>query len=442
MRFFNGLAAGAAVLGLSLAAGGAAKAEKLAAWGAELGANKDGSITAWEGEKGLNGKVTYRNNKMVDPFPGEKPLFTITRANMGKYQANLSPGQIEMLKRYGSYQIPVYKTKRIQQLPSDEIQNIKAEQGKVGLAGDTGLRGLDKTHVPFPQPKSGIEAIWNHVTRYRAGRVSRNYHQIPVQQNGNYTAQHLTDYIIFRKSLEKNADNANMLIKFLQVFRAPAQLQGNVLLVYEYIDQVKQPRAAWLYNPGQRRVRRAPNVAYDGPANGSEGLRTTDDFDMFNGSPNKFSWKYLGKREMYVPANAFRIATAPTLDAIMGKNNMNPQYTRYEKRRVHVVEAKLKGSERHIYSRRVFYLDEDGWNARLKENYDSRGNLWRHGEQHSCYFSGHGAMFTCAEPLYDFQAGRWLMLGSVTGNDVQFIQNDPKVKESMFTTGNLRRLGR
>ena len=33
---------------------------------------------------------------------------------------------------------------------------------------------------------------------------------------------------------------------------------------------------AWIYNAGQRRVRRAPQVAYDGPGTAADGLRTSD----------------------------------------------------------------------------------------------------------------------------------------------------------------------
>lgn len=438
MRFLNGLGAGAAAIALSLAAGGVANAQ-LTVWGAEAGANGDGSIPAWQGSGGI---TTISGAKIVDPFPGDRPLFTITAQNASQYAANLSPGQLEMFRRFPSFTMPVYQSRRIYDLPGWAQQAIRDENGKVTLRGDTGLAGLDKTNTPFPQPKSGLEAVWNHITRFRAGKVLRNYYQIPVQQNGSYTAQKLTDRIIFRAALDTSRpDNENMLIKFLQVFNAPAQLEGNVLLVHEFIDQVKQPRAAWLYNPGQRRVRRAPNVAYDGPANGAEGLRTTDDFDMYNGSPNKFEWKLLGKKEMYIPANGFRLATPGSIDDIMGPQHMNQSLARYEKRRVWVVEANLKGSERHIYSKRVFYMDEDGWIIALKDLYDSRGNLWRFGELHTCYFSNVMSSFNCAEPQYDFQASRYLMLSAVTGNNPQFAL-DVDISEDLFTPGALRRLGR
>jgi len=66
--------------------------------------------------------------------------------------------------------------------------------------------------------------------------------------------------------------------------------------VQETLDQSKDNRKAWIYNPGQRRVRRAPNVAFDNPGTNSDNLRTSDQLDMYNGSPERYDWKLVGKR--------------------------------------------------------------------------------------------------------------------------------------------------
>ncbi len=100
----------------------------------------------------------------------------------------------------------------------------------------------------------------------------------------------------------------NRILLFKQTVTAPARLAGGILLVHESLDQVKQPRDAWLYNPGQRRVRRAPQVAYDNPGTAADNMRTSDQLDMFNGAPDKYDWKLVGKREIYVPYNAYKLA--------------------------------------------------------------------------------------------------------------------------------------
>ncbi len=53
------------------------------------------------------------------------------------------------------------------------------------------------------------------------------------------------------------------------------------------MDQIKEPRRAWVYNAGRRRVTRAPNIAYDNPGTAADGQRTSDQFDMFNGAPDR-----------------------------------------------------------------------------------------------------------------------------------------------------------
>src|SRR4030088_2679595 len=93
----------------------------------------------------------------------------------------------------------------------------------------------------------------------------------------------------------------NTLLSFTQETPAPARLAGEVLLVQETLDQAKEARRAWVYNPGQRRVRRAPNVAFDNPGTNADNLRTSDQLAMYNGSPERYDWKLLGKREIYVP---------------------------------------------------------------------------------------------------------------------------------------------
>ena len=154
----------------------------------------------------------------------------------------------------------------------------------------------------------------------------------------------------------------NVIIFFKEKTVAPARLAGRVLLVHETLDQEKENRKAWVYNPGQRRVRRAPNVAFDNPRSGSDGLMTSDQYDMYNGSPQRYNWELVGKREMYVPYNAYKVHS----DKLKYKDyikplHADPEYLRYELHRVWVVEATLKEGMRHQYKRRTFYIDEDSW---------------------------------------------------------------------------------
>ena len=431
----------------SVAQAGATSAElsrlgtDLTPTGAEKAGNGDGSIPAWTG--GITVQ-TSDGSSFKNPFTGDKPSLRIDVSNVDQHASRLSAGQIAMIKRYpATYFINIYQTRRTFKNPQAAYDAVKAEAGGIELVNDGhGLSGIDQSPVAFPFPKSGVEAIWNHIVRYKSNGFRRTYMQAPVQSNGAYTIQRLRDTAIFRPQLTKVPGNENMLIKFIQEILAPARLEGNILLVYEYLDQVKDPRAAWVYNAGQRRVRRAPNIAYDGPGTASEGMRTTDDFDMFNGAPDKYDWVLKGKREMYIPANSYALADSElSYEELLGTNHINQDYARYELRRVWEVEATLKGSERHIYGKRVYYLDEDSWFASLGDLYDTRGELWRVREGHNGIETGSLMVFRLGELVYDLQASRYIALGFLSEEDPQF-DFSVDLDNGDFTPSALRRMGR
>lgn len=420
-----------------LAVGGVAEARTLP-WGAEAQGNRDGSIPAWTGPKGIR---TLHDGRLLDPFPNDAPIFVIDQSNYLEYERNLSRGQIAMLRRYPSYSIPVFKTRRIFDLPDWGKAAIAREASGTSLVGDQGLKGLNESTVPFPKPTNGLEAIWNHIVRFRGATVFRASFTAPVQRGGQSTMSFTEEKILFRRGLRNNRDNANTLFKYLNAAKAPARLQGQIVLVHEFMDQVIEPRNAWLYNSGSRRVRRVPTLSYDAPLEFSDAGATNDDYDMYNGAPDKYTWGLLGKREMYVPANGFRFGAVASVDTLVQRGHLNPRFARYEKRRVWVVEATLKPSERHIYGRRVFYLDEDGWTAVLADQYDARGELWRVKELHSVFISQNKATFGAAEAIYDLKTGGYLGLGLLAGVRAR-VRFDRTIKESEFTPGSLRRKGR
>ncbi|WP_223461182.1 MULTISPECIES: DUF1329 domain-containing protein [unclassified Pseudomonas] len=414
----------AGVLGLSLlatsviAAVPQAEADKLGKsltpMGAEMAGNADGSIPAWKPLPKNAGTVDSKGF-LSDPYPGEKPLFTITAQNVDQYKAKLAPGQYAMFKRYPeTFKMPVYPSHRGATVPDDVFAAIKRNATNTNLvSGGNGLENFE-TAVPFPIPKSGVEVIWNHITRYRGGSVTRLVTQATPQPNGSYSMVYFQDQFVFRDKMKdydpKNP--GNILFYFKQKVTAPARLAGGVLLVHETLDQVKEPRSAWVYNAGQRRVRRAPQVSYDGPGTAADGLRTSDNLDMFNGAPDRYDWKLEGKKEMYIASDSYKL-DSPTLkyDDIIKAGHINQDLARYELRRVWHVVATLKEGQRHIYAKRDFYIDEDTWQAAVIDHYDGRGQLWRVAEAHAENYYDKQVPWYALEALYDLQSGRYLALG-------------------------------
>ena len=442
------------VLGLSLlassvmAAVSADEAAKLGTTltplGAEMAGNADGTIPAWTGGLPKNAGTVDARGFLQDPFASEKPLFVITAENVEQYKDKLTPGQLAMFKRYPqSYRMPVYPTHRSATVPDSVIEATKRNAtNTVMVQNGNGLANFD-TANPFPIPQNGLEVIWNHITRYRGGSVKRFVTQATPQANGSYSLVYFVDEFTFRGALADvdKSKESNVLFYFKQRVTAPSRLAGNVLLVHETLDQVKEPRLAWLYNAGQRRVRRAPQVSYDGPGTAADGLRTTDNFDMYNGAPDRYEWKLNGKKEIYIPYNTYKLDSPDLKYAdVVKAGHINQDLSRYELHRVWHVTATLKQGERHIYAKRDFFIDEDTWQASAIDHYDGRGTLWRVAEAHNQYYYNHQVPWYTVETLYDLLSGRYLALG-MKNEEKQAYEFGFPAKESDYTPAALRQAG-
>lgn len=412
--------------------------------GAEQAGNADGSIPAWTGGLGKDSGKQNSEGFLEDPYAGEQPLFTIDARNAEQYKDRLSPGQLAMLKRYpDSYRLPVYSTHRSVALPDVVYAAARSNAENTQLLENgNGLTNFE-TAYPFPIPQSAQEVVWNHLTRYRGGSMKSVSVQVTPEKSGAFVPVKFKQEFTYRDQL-KDFDPAkpgNVLFYFKQEITSPARLAGSVLLVHETLDQIKEPRLAWLYNAGQRRVRRAPQVAYDGPYPASEGLRVGDNFDMYNGAQDRYDWKLLGKRELYIPYNSFKL-DSPTLkyDAIVQAGHLNPDFTRYELHRVWEVEANLKPGERHIYAKRVLFIDEDSWQIVLADHYDARGTLWRVGEGHLQPYYNVQVPWLAVETLHDLINGRYIASG-MKNEENQGVEFGAKVLAADYTPSALRNSG-
>ena len=407
--------------------------------GAEQAGNADGTIPAWEGGLMQPPAGWTPQQGYIDPFPNDKPLFTINSANVGQYEAKLTSGQAALLRKYPqNFRMTVYPTRRTVGYPKAVTDRVIAQAGKVSLQG-FGLKDLNGSTTPFPIPENGLQAIWNHLVRYLGGGIVRAGHSFPVRPNGDFYKIGFASQRIYAQNVENVAPNR--LFYALGYFTEPATLRGTIFLVHEPVDQVAEQRSAWIYNSGQRRVRRAPDLAYDGINDGSEGMLTTDQVDGYNGAPDRYEWKLLGKREIYVPYNTYRLSDKSLkYKDIIRPKSINPDYVRYELHRVWVVEGTLKPGQRHIYGKRTLYLDEDSWSVLAEDAYDTRGNLWR--------AAMHGVLqaYDAQVPFYrfgiyhDLNSGGYLV-GGLDNEVKEPIQFNAKAKVGDFQPDALRRLG-
>jgi hypothetical protein len=290
----------------------------------------------------------------INPFPNDQPIEQITRVNVKAHEEKLSPGLHALLNRYPDFRIPVYVTRRV----GADSQEVLAK------------------HAPFPEPKNGIELITNVLRRDVGGGTEREGRAFPVRANGQTYPIEYWSRRIYASNLD--SPEPNLLFVAVGGFLSPPTLRGKLVLIHEPISIGTEPRKAWIYDPAQRRVRRAPDLAYDAVPEASEGMFTADQVDGFSGSPDRFDWNLIGKQPMLVPYNTYEIGLAGTQpEKLLRKGSVNPDLMRYELHRVWVLEATLKQGQSHVYGKRRFYIDEDSWTVLMEEAYSRRGDLWR-----------------------------------------------------------------
>jgi hypothetical protein len=386
--------------------------------GAERAGSPDGRIPAWTGGIRDWPDGYAPGDHHPDPFPEDSVLFSIDATNVDRYAEHLSEGQRELLRTHpDSWRMNVYETRRSASYPDWVYDAVKENSSRARLILD-GKGGVAQARVssPFPIPERGVEVVWNHNLRFRGIRVKRTNGVAPVTRTGRYRVvlqeQDLAFPYAARGEAAYREKHPNTLLAFKTRTVQPALLSGSGSLVIEPIDQTREPRKSWSYLRNLRRVVRDPTIGYDFSARGSDGLRTVDDFELFNGPPDRFEWKLLGKKELYIPYNAYRLhADDLGPDDVLGRSHIEPALARYELHRVWVVEATLKPGMQHVYSRRVFYVDEDSWQIAVADCWDRQGQLWRVNEAHALNYYEVPVLWSTLEVFYDLRERRYLANG-------------------------------
>lgn len=411
----------------------------LTPWGAERAGNKDGSIPEWTGQV----KVPTSYNPKApgvrpDPFVDDKPLFSITAQNADKYADKLSEGVRDMLKRYPTFRVDVYPSHRTAVYPKYVIDNT--------LKNATSCKAIDKelqlqgcyAGLPFPIPKTGAEVMWNHTDRFSAFSYQGVFTNWYVDAAGGAHLegkQESWQENPFYDPKRSTPAGADMLYwRYRADTAEPARRAGEKIVILDAIDQINYGRRVWQYIPGQRRVKLAPDLAYDTPAPQGGGAQNMDDAEIFLGALDRFDWRLIGKKEMYIPYNNFKMADGklcPDKEKFT-KNHMKPDCVRWELHRVWTVEATLKPNFRHIYRKRKFYFDEDAPGAGIGDNYDASGQVYRVslGSFYPMYES-QGLMADQAT-THDLRTGTYATSGDVAESGGWYVANP---KPLLFFTG-------
>jgi len=413
--------------------------------GAERAANKDGSIPEWTGGD-LKAPAGWKPGApRPDPYAADKRLFSIDASNVERYKDRLAPGQVEMLKTVPGYRLDVYPTHRSCAYPDFFYERTRknAATAKLAANGQDLAEALGAA-VPFPVPGSGAEAMWNHKLHWKGEGFYMAYAgYIPPKGSesiGEPLGQEEWEMSPLWSPANKGiADAHGVEYLLLNVFSSPPSIAGDATLAqYNF----SKPNDVWLYFASQRRVRRAPTYQYDAPVLNTENLQTVDQYLQFNGALDRYDWKLIGKKELYVPYNTYKLnSSANKAEDVVKPKFLSRDLSRYELHRVWVVEATVKQGARHTFPKRVFYIDEDTWTILVQDMYDAQGKVWRTLEMGPYMAWEVPACVWAANSSYDLQTGRAVMDRIVAGHKEPdwLAVREGRLKEKTFEPDGLRR---
>jgi Protein of unknown function (DUF1329) len=415
--------------------------------GAEKAGNADGTIPAWDG--GLSGPPPGVSidpaRHLPDPFAADQPLYTVTAANMAQYEATLTDGHKELLQAYpDSYFLKVYPSRRSCAYPPAVYEAVKRNAISAQVINEGySITGATMAS-PFPIPKTANEVLWNHELRYQGFKVLRESAEATPTKNGDYTIQVAHDRWMYRysnPSLAKVEDLDNVIFYFLKQVISPSTAAGSMLLLHNKLDQKAEGRRVWNYRPGERKVKRLMGLSYDALTPTSEGMRTNDNMQVFNGAQDRYDWELLGKQEKLIPYNLFALSSNELkYSDILHKGHLNPDPMRYELHRTWVVEGKLKPGQTHIIAaRRRNYIDEDSWTVAATALFDAGGRIARVQEGHIYNYYDQPLCALGSDVVYDIAGGRYHILGM--RNEQKPVRFDQEMDEEMFSPSGMRRLG-
>ena len=407
----------AAVLfaGQAMAAVSAEEAAKLGRELPEFGAikagNADGTIPEYTGGyRNPNGK-DMTAHRYPNPFTEDKPRLRIDASNVDQHADKLSAGHIHQIKTIPGFYIDVFPTRRTSWYPDRIIEATKRNATtctapKDEIAIDVACRG----GIPFPIPTTGNQLMWNKVLSYGQPTITRGRHYMVTTTGEKIMAAELDSYA---ERSYYNPDRDPMLMaQQYGIIISPSRKAGEASGRIDFMDPTTNPRRGWAYSAGQRRVRMAPEFTYDTPISTTGGILLYDETFIFDGAMDRFDFKLMGKKEMYIPANNFDLfdsAHKCAQNEELGPKAVNPECVRYELRRVWHVQATLKQGMRHAYAKRDYFIDEDSYVGGTYDGYDASGRLARSGNQYSIPFYDLGGTSNSRFAIFDLVKGMYTL---------------------------------
>jgi hypothetical protein len=404
--------------------------------GAERPGNEAGTIPAWTGGYRTAPPGYVEGQPRSDPFAADKPLFSITAKNYHDHADELPEGAKTLFAKYPDYRMDIYPTRRSAALPDWVYDNIARNAVAAHAAPEGIAYGVEGAvgGIPFPIPKDGDEAMWNHLLAFWGPARELNASTYVVSANGTVdkatTYREIADFPYYFRGATPDSFGG-YYFRTIHLAVAPAVKIGQGYLNWQPINTQRYRFAAWRLLPGEHRVRKAPSISYDVPDPDADGFVSMDEYYLFFGGLDHYDFKLLGKKEMYIPYNNNRLYLQP-VQAVLGPAHANPDNLRYELHRVWVVEGTLAKGQHDIVARRRLYLDEDTWFGAYSDSWDQDGKLWKFAQGTMYLMPEVPAVILGSQFVYDLELGGYVYTFAFNGEPSAYKVTPPH-DPSLFT---------
>jgi hypothetical protein len=414
--------------------------------GAERAGNAEGTIPEWTGGVTQPPAGWQPGQPRIDVFAEDRVLFSIDAGNVDQHAEHLTPGQIELLRAYEGYRMDVYPSRRSCAYPQ-RFYEAARRNARVARVDERCFLEAGLMSPLFPLPENGCQAIQNAKLAVFNGLIGYDRWEATLvpTRGGSFVPIRRRQKFHFRAQDPKFhsfEELDGIWTQSLSETNAPPKLAGEITLVHALADGHLK---AWIYNPGQRRVRRAPNFEYDNPVPGWQGLVTVDAVNGYVGAADRYDWKLVGKKELYVPYNNHRFFDS----SVSYQELIQPRFPRrdlirYELHRVWVVEATVRPDKRHVIAKRIFYIDEDSWLIVVVDGYDTRSKLWRVQESLPQILYEIPSCVSNGTLFYDLVAGRYVVTPAFNEEqEADYLAgHEGRVTSTGFQPDDLRRMGK
>ena len=253
------------------------------------------------------------------------------------------------------------------------------EKYKAATAKFKGTAKVDETGwirnytagCPFPEPKNGLELVWNFKKRFSEDDRILSAVTIITNKGGQVRYQTSDGNLMFfdgrlgdgdKYKYEPNPQNYSRIDIYANAH--PYEMQGTLSFIAQFDDPEKVDMF-WLYLPAMRRVRHLSAAQRTDRLPGGQDIMW-ENFDSFNGSTVNYTFKMLPRKQLLVVHNGY-----PKGEWINGKHLSGPNDF-YQKVNVYVNEMTPKDPS-FPFSKVIQYLDPETWASYCTEWFDKKG---------------------------------------------------------------------